>query len=75
MSRCLSLYLADILNSIQKIQKYTANLTYEDLCENDKTLDAVVHNLLIIGEATKQIPNIVNRTFPCFNFFTLRFLG
>ncbi|AFZ50585.1 HepT-like ribonuclease domain-containing protein [Dactylococcopsis salina] len=59
MSRRLSLYLTDIINSIEKIQNYTANLTYENLCEDDKTLDAVVHNLLIIGEATKQIPNSV----------------
>jgi len=59
MSRRLSLYFADIVNSIEKIQKYTANFTYENLCEDDKTLDAVVHNLLIIGEATKQIPNSI----------------
>ena len=35
MSRRLSLYLADIINSVEKIQKYTANLTYENLCEDE----------------------------------------
>ncbi len=55
MSRNLNLYLGDILNSIEKIQRYTASLTYDEFCEDDKTLDAVIHNLLIIGEATKQI--------------------
>ena len=59
MSRHLRLYLVDIISSIEKIKKYTANLSYENLCEDDKTLDAVVHNLLIIGEATKQIPNLI----------------
>ncbi|EDX77842.1 hypothetical protein MC7420_3166 [Coleofasciculus chthonoplastes PCC 7420] len=39
------------------LQRYTANLTYDELCTDDKTLDAVIHNLLIIGEATQQIPN------------------
>ncbi|MEC4803164.1 MAG: DUF86 domain-containing protein [Jaaginema sp. PMC 1079.18] len=57
MSRNLNLYLADILNSIAKIQKYVTDLTYRDFCADDKTLDAVIHNLLIIGEATKQIPD------------------
>jgi uncharacterized protein with HEPN domain len=56
MSRSLSLYLTDILNSIEKIQKYTIAMTYDDLSKDEQTLDAVVHNLQIIGEATKQIP-------------------
>jgi uncharacterized protein with HEPN domain len=57
MSRNLSLYLTDILTSISKIQRYTAGLSYEDLIQNELTLDAVIHNLLIIGEAAKQIPD------------------
>lgn len=64
MSRRLSLYLNDIINSINKIQIYTTNLTYDSLCEDNKTLDAVVHNLLIIGEATKQIPNSIRLKYP-----------
>lgn len=64
MSRRLSLYFGDIINSIDKIQNSTANLTYDRLCEDDKTLDAVVHNLLIIGEATKQIPNSIRLKYP-----------
>lgn len=64
MSRPLNLYLSDIINSIDKIQNYTANLTYDRLCEDDKTLDAVVHNLLIIGEATKQFPHSMRLKYP-----------
>lgn len=64
MSRPLRLYLSDIINSIDKIQNYTANLTYDRLCKDDKTLDAVVHNLLIIGEATKQIPPSMRLKYP-----------
>ena len=64
MSRPLRLYLSDIINSIDKIQDYTANLTYDRLGKDNKTLDAVVHNLLIIGEATKQIPSSLRRKYP-----------
>jgi uncharacterized protein with HEPN domain len=64
MSRNLSLYLEDILGSIAKIQRYTAALTYEELLADDKTRDAVVHNLLIIGEATKQIPDSLRVKYP-----------
>jgi uncharacterized protein with HEPN domain len=64
MSRDLRLYLTDILSSIQKIQDYTAGMNYDDLIEDNKTFDAVVHNLQIIGEATKQIPDEIRRKYP-----------
>ncbi|MBE9223591.1 DUF86 domain-containing protein [Cyanobacterium stanieri LEGE 03274] len=59
MSRSLTLYLRDIITSIDKIKKYTLNLTYEELLEDEKTLESVVYNLMIIGEATKKIPSAI----------------
>ena len=56
MSRSLSLYLTDIITSIDKIKKYTVNLTYDELLEDEKTMESVIYNLMIIGEATKKIP-------------------
>lgn len=53
MSRDLSLYLADIIRSIDKINAYLENMGYDDFFRDERTLDAVVHNLQIIGEATK----------------------
>ena len=64
MSRNLSLYLTDILNSISKIQRYTAGLSYEELIQDELVLDAVIHNLQIIGEATKQIPDSLRSQHP-----------
>jgi uncharacterized protein with HEPN domain len=57
MSRNLALYLTDILLCIDKIQKYTSSLNYDQFIADEKTLDAVTHNLMIIGEATKKIPS------------------
>ena len=64
MSRKLSLYLTDILNSIDNIQSYTAGLSYDELTEDQRTLDAVTHNLLIIGEAAKHIPDTLRQDYP-----------
>lgn len=64
MSRSLRFYLIDIIRSIDKIQQYTVGMTYSDLLEDDKTLDAVTHNLQIIGEATKQIPETIRQKYP-----------
>jgi len=48
--------LNDILDAIQKIEKYTGNLAFDDFADDERTQDAVVRNLEIIGEAVKNIP-------------------
>ncbi|NJL84872.1 MAG: DUF86 domain-containing protein [Leptolyngbyaceae cyanobacterium SM1_1_3] len=53
-----------MLTSISKIQRHTAGLSYEDLMQDERTLDAIVHNLQIIGEATKQIPDSLRSKYP-----------
>src|SRR3989344_4974285 len=50
------LYLEDILNSIANIEEYTNDISFEDFSGDRKTIDAVVRNLEIIGEAAKNIP-------------------
>jgi uncharacterized protein with HEPN domain len=49
------LYLRDILDSIEKIEKYINNLSYKEFSKNLMVIDAVVRNLEIIGEATKNL--------------------
>jgi uncharacterized protein with HEPN domain len=48
--------LDDIRTSISKIERYTAGLDEESFLADKKTIDAVVRNLEIIGEAAKQPP-------------------
>jgi uncharacterized protein with HEPN domain len=43
--------LDDIRTSISKIERYTAGLDEESFLVDEKTIDAVVRNLEIIGEA------------------------
>ncbi len=56
MSREYKDYLEDILNSVDKIERYTKNLTFEEFAMDDKTMDAVIRNLEVIGEAVKHLP-------------------
>lgn len=44
-----------MLEAASKIQLYTKNFTLESFCEDDKTIDAVVRNFEIIGEAANRI--------------------
>jgi len=49
----------DILTAIEKIQRYTSGLSFEAFSNDEKTVDAVVRNLSIIGEASRHIPTDV----------------
>ena len=64
MSRNFRLYLSDILTSISKIERYTKGMSYEQLIADELTLDAVVYNLQIIGEAVKNIPPEIRDRYP-----------
>jgi uncharacterized protein with HEPN domain len=50
-----SAYLADIQEAIRRIGGYTADMSYEQFRKDIRTQDAVMRNLEIIGEATKNI--------------------
>ena len=63
MKRDLRLYLDDILEAIKKIDKYRESLTLQDFLKDDKTVDAVVRNFEVIGEAAKRIPSEVRRKY------------
>lgn len=62
--REVRLYLIDIKDSIGKIEKYTKDLTFRKFCHDSKTIDAVVRNLSVIGEAVQNIPQDVKTKNP-----------
>ncbi len=53
--REILLLLDDMLQSAQKIKRYTQGLDYDSFLADDKTIDAVVRNFEIIGEAANRI--------------------
>ena len=58
------LYVEDIKESIRKIGDYTHGMTFDDFSADNKTIDAVVRNLSVIGEAVKNIPEEVKSKYP-----------
>ena len=50
------LLIADIIESGQKIMTYTDGLTYDEFLSDSKTVDAVIRNFEIIGEAANRLP-------------------
>lgn len=64
MSRSWRLFIDDILDCAEKIVRYTKGMSFEAFAANELTRDAVLHNLEIIGEASKKIPEEVRRQHP-----------
>ncbi|MBI2854960.1 MAG: DUF86 domain-containing protein [Chloroflexi bacterium] len=47
--------LEDILEAINRVTTYTEGMSYQQFCRDTKTVDAVVRNLEIIGEAARYV--------------------
>ena len=62
--RDFQVYVEDIIDAIDRIEEYTKGLTYERFVIDKKTVDAVVRNFEVIGEATKHIPERVRKKYP-----------
>lgn len=57
-------FLADIEDSADKIIRYVCSMTFDAFCEDSKTVDAVIRNLEVIGEATKNISESLKMQTP-----------
>jgi len=64
MSRDYKLYLEDILEATRKIDNYTRGLSLQQFNQDEMRTDAVLRNLEIIGEATKNLPPELREKYP-----------
>jgi len=56
MKRDYKLYIDDIRESLNFIEKYVSNVSEEEFMKDILLQDAIARRLEIIGEATKNIP-------------------
>ena len=56
-------YLDDILDGVEKIKRYTREMTYEEFVDDSKTVDAVLRNFEVIGEAAKNVPDEIRQEY------------
>jgi len=46
----------DIIEAIEKIDRYTCGINFDEWRQDEKTVDAVVRNIEVIGEAASHLP-------------------
>jgi len=64
MLRDYKLYLSDILEAGDRILEYTKGMAYNDFAKSKITVDAVVRNLEVIGEAARKLPSEIKAKSP-----------
>ena len=70
--RIPTLLIADILESCHKILQYTEGLTYDDFLKDSRTIDAVIRNFEIIGEAANRLPEEFKEKYPLIDWHRIR---
>jgi uncharacterized protein with HEPN domain len=63
-SREVKLYLLDIKKACDRITLYTKDITLNAFIKDEMRTDAVIRNIEMIGEAVKQLPDIITKKYP-----------
>jgi len=58
------MYIEDIINCIEKIERYVGELSYQNFVKNSLVFDATIRNLEVIGEASKNISEEIINQYP-----------
>ena len=58
------LYLYDILDSIEKVNQYTNGWDFNEFESDDRTQDAVIRQITIIGEAASKLDKEIKNKIP-----------
>jgi len=67
-----SLLIEDIIDSATKILTYTDNISFGEFTKDSKTIDAVIRNFEIIGEAANHLPESFKDLHPGIDWHRIR---
>jgi len=62
--RATPLLIEDIWEAVEKIERYVSGLNHDAFVKDDKTVDSVVRNLEVIGEAANRVPENIRSQYP-----------
>mgnify|MGYP000962570642 CR=1 FL=1 len=64
MKESEEIYLRHIFDAIKNIEKYTINIDYNQFEKNSMVYHAVIYQILVIGEAVKNLSEELKDEYP-----------
>ncbi len=64
MTKSEKILLEHIMESIEKIENFTRDISKDDFFDSDLIQDGVIRRLAIIGEAVKNLPMALRMKYP-----------
>ncbi len=64
--------LDDILEATTRISTYVSGMTFDQFAADQRTVDAVLHNFAVIGEAARHVPSEVEGKYPIIPWARMR---
>ncbi len=62
--RDYTLYLKDMLEAMEAIEKFVEGVDFDNFQKNDMVSSAVIRKFEIIGEAAKKVPDTIRNKYP-----------
>ena len=66
------LRIEDMLDAIRHIQEYTEEMDLQGFSKDQKTIDAVVRNFEILGEAARHVSDDIQEKYPSIPWSKIR---
>lgn len=64
MNRDISIYVKDILENMERAERFVEGMSYEEFAEDEMANFAVMRCIEIMGEAAKHVPDSVRDKYP-----------
>ena len=71
-NRTPNLLLEDIKESAERILEYIKDLSFDEFSKDNRTIDAVIRNFEIIGEASNLLPDEIKDKYPQIDWHRIR---
>ena len=57
------IYIKDIVEAMNKIEEFISGMSFEEFLNDDKTKSAVIRKFEVLGEATKNVSDIIRNNY------------
>lgn len=65
------LLIEDMIDSATRILEYTDGMTREQFAADSRTVDAVIRNFTVLGEAANRLPDEFRSQYPDFDWYRI----